>query len=399
IIETGFEARHPAPILIDCVKGSAIHPVEPITNRALSLCLDEAALAQAGLPSYASSLHRYLWNGPANQGVVYFAATSGAPLPPGVRPFADLFGDLTPFNPASGLIMVRPLAPLGVIEFADLLSGKPWPGFHSGRVSFRIGGVYSDLGDTEAIQQRGGHLFSGRSGRNGRLLEVFYLKLNLILQVLMEVQAATSRQQLPFLGLSGDSFRVQLSEIGTGLPLFWGARVDLSESSCALALSVGNGEARYFLPPELPAQSIYRPQTRSALERGFATVRIRKILPLEVDGTRIEATLATDERLSVAASDLIHVRLPLASGRVDLFGRVDESQALAAGETRFKTLPQKFPESIANALQSVAGTPVGSVSFEVLPLLSSPCDLYAIAVLATRILLVDEETTLPIALD
>src|SRR5262245_2895278 len=191
IIETGFEARHPAPILIDCVKGSAIHPVEPITNRALSLCLDEAALAQAGLPSYASSLHRYLWNGPANQEVFYFAATSGAPLPPGVRPFADLFGDLTPFNPASGLIMVRPLAPLGLIEFADLLSGKPWPGFHSGRASVRIGGVYSALGDTEAIQQRGGHLFSGRSGRSGRLLEVFHLKLNLILQVLTEVRAAT----------------------------------------------------------------------------------------------------------------------------------------------------------------------------------------------------------------
>ncbi|HEX7193584.1 MAG TPA: hypothetical protein VF207_01345, partial [Chthoniobacterales bacterium] len=117
------------------------------------------------------------------------------------------------------------------------------------------------------------------------------------------------------------------------------------------------------------------------------------------DGTRIEATLATDERLTVAASDLIHVRLPLASGRVDLFGRVDESQALAAGETRFRTLPQKFPESVQNALELVAGTPVGSASFEVLPLLSSPCDMYAVAVLATRILLVDEETTLPVALD
>jgi hypothetical protein len=399
IIETGFETRHPAPVLIDRVKGSVIHPIEPITNRALSLCLDEAALARAGLPSYGSSLHRYLWNGPVDKEVVFFAATSGAPTRPGVRLFADLFGDLSPFNPASGLIMVRPLAPLGLVEFADLLSGKPWVGFHSGRVSFRIGGAYSDLGDPEAIQQRGGHLFSGRSGRSGRLLEVFHLKLNLILQILTEVRTATGRQQLPFLALNAESFRVQLSEIGTGLPLFWGARVDLGEASCALPLSVGNGEARYFLPAELPGQSIYKPQTRSVLERGFATVRIRKVLPPEVDGTRIEATLVTDERLTVAASDLIHVRLPLASGRVDLFGRVDESQALAAGETRFRTLPQKFPESIQKALELVAGTPVGSASFEVLPLLSSPCDMYAIAVLATRILLVDEETTLPVALD
>jgi hypothetical protein len=221
----------------------------------------------------------------------------------------------------------------------------------------------------------------------------------LILQALAEVRAAVGRQQLPFLSLTAESFRVQLSEIGTGLPLFWSARVDLSESSCALPLSVGNGESRYFLPPELPGQSIYRPQTRSVLERGLATVRIRKVFPPGLDGTSIEATLATDERLNVAASDLIHVCLPLASGHIDLFGRADESQALATGETRFRTLPQIFAETTRNALELVAGTPVDSVSFEILPLLSSPCDMYAVAVLATRILLVDEERTLPVALD
>jgi hypothetical protein len=399
IIETGFETRHPAPILIDLVKGYVIHPVEPVTGRELSLCLDEAALARARLPSYASSLHRYLWNEPVDKEPIFFAATSGAPLAPGVKSFADSFKEQSPLNLASGLLMVRPLAPLGLVEFADVLSGKPWSGFHSGGHLFRIGGAYSDLEDPEAIQQKGGHLFSGRSGRAGRLLEVFHLKLNLIFQALSEVRAAIGLQQLPFLALNAESFRVQLSEIGTGLPLFWGARVDLSESSCALPLMVGNGESRYFLPPELPGQSIFRPQSRSVVERGLATVRIRKVLPPGLDGTSIEATLATDERLSVAASDLIHVCLPLASGPADLFGGVDESQALAAGETRFRTLPQNFSDSVRNALELVAGTPVGNASFEILPLLSSPCDMYAIAVLATRILLVDGETTLPVALD
>jgi hypothetical protein len=399
IIETGFEARNPLPVLIDRIKGRAIHPIEPATGKELSLCMDEAALKSAGLPSYASSLHRYLWNGVANEGTVFFAATSDAPLPVGVKRFADLFGDLHPFNPAAGLIIVRPLAPLGLIEFSDLLSGKVWAGFHSGRLSLRLGGVYSDLGDLEAIQQRGVHLFSGRSGRSGRLLEVFHLKLNLILQVLTEVRAAIGHQQLPFLALTAESFRVQLSEVGTGLPLFWSTRVDLGESVCALALKVGNGESRYFLPPELPSQSIYRPQTRSVLERGFATVRLRKVLPPVEGGTSLEATLVTDERLNVAASDLIHICLPLAGCRVDLFGKVDESQALAAGETRFRTIPQRFSESLRGAFESVAGTSIGSASFEILPLLSSPCDMYAVAVLATRILLVDEETTLPVALD
>jgi len=399
IIETGYEARNPLPVLIDRVKGRVIHPTEPATSRELFLCSDEAALKRAGLPSYASSLHRYLWNGVVNEGTVFFAATSDAPLPAGVRRLADLFGDLNPFNPAAGLIIVRLLAPLGLIEFADLLSGKAWTGFHSGRLSLRLGGAYSDLEDLEAIQQRGVHLFSGRSGRSGRLLEVFHLKLNLILQVLTEVRAAIGHQQLPFLALNAESFRVQLSQVGTGLPLFWSTRVDLGESSCALALKVGNGESRYFLPAELPSQSIYRPQTRGVLERGFATVRVRKVLPPALTGTSLEATLATDERLNVAASDLIHVCLPLSGSHVDLFGRVDESQALAVGETRFRTVPQKFPESVRDALESVAGTSIGSASFEILPLLSSPYDMYAIAVLATRILLVDEETTLPVALD
>jgi len=396
-IETGFENSHPAPTLVDRKKAIIVHPVEPGTGQALALCVDEAALSRAGLPSYASTLHRYLWTGPEEP--VFFAATKSAPVSTGVRRFTDVFEDLLPFNPTSGLITVRLLAPLGLTEFADLLSGKPWAGLHSGRISFPLGGAYADLEDPEAIQQRGGHLFSGRSGRIGRLLEVFHLKLNLILQVLTEVRAAIGYQQLPFLGLTAESFRVQLSEIGTGLPLFWGARVDLSESSGALALSVGTGESRYFVPSEMPGQSIYRPQTRNVLERGLGTLRIRKVLPPGLDGTCIEATLATDERLAVAASDLIRICLPLAPERIDLYGRVDESQALAAGETRFRTLPQKFPESVRKALELVAGAPVSGTSFEILPLLSSPCDMYAVAVLAVRILLVDEEAPLPVALD
>jgi hypothetical protein len=399
IIETGFETRHPAPILIDLSKGSVVQAVEPVTGRKLSLCLDEAALARANLSSYASTLHRYLWNGPVDKEPIFFAATSDVPLSPSVKSFADSFKELNPLNAASGLLMVRPLAPLGLTEFADVLSGKSWSGFHSGRQLFRIGGAYSDLEDPEAIQQRRGHLFSGRSGKAGRLLEVFHLKLNLIFQALTEVRAAIEHQQLPFLALNAESFRVLLSEIGTGLPLFWGARVDLCESFCAIPLPVGSSESRYFVPPEVPSQSIFRPQSRSLVERGLATIRIRKVLPLGPDGTSIEATLATDERLSVAASDLIHVCMPLASGQADLFGGVSESRALAVGETRLRTLPQKLSDSVQKALELAAGTPIANVSFEILPLLSSPCDMYALAVLATRILLVDEETTLPVALD
>ena len=399
IIETGAEFNHPVPVLIDVKEGVVVYPIDPVTQRSFVLCQDEKALELAGIPSYASSLHRYLWNGPGMEDPVFLAVTSGAPLPPGVSPATDIFQGLHPFNPGGGLLMVRPFVPLALTEFADVLSGKAWPGFRCGKEVIRLGAAYAKLEDTEEILLRGGHLFSGRAGKAGRLLEVFHLKLNLILQALEETRSAIRFQQLPFLVLGAEGFRVQLFEIGTGLPLFWSAQVDLAESNCALAISVGGSNARYFIPPESAGPSIYRPQTRSLSGRGTATVRIRKIFPPTPEGTSLEATLATDERLNVTASDLIHVRLPVAGGRADLYGRVDESEALAKGETRFRTLPQMLSEPLRNALEQLAGAPVGYASFAILPLLTSPCDMYALGVLAIRVLLVDDENTLAIALD
>ena len=74
---------------------------------------------------------------------VFLAVTSGAPLPPGVRPVTDIFEGLYPFNPGGGLLLVRPLAPLALTEFADILSGKTWPGFQCGKETIRLGAAYA----------------------------------------------------------------------------------------------------------------------------------------------------------------------------------------------------------------------------------------------------------------
>src|ERR1700720_712353 len=106
---------------------------------------------------------------------------------------------------------------------------------------------------------------------------------------------------------------------------------------------------------------------RSLATRGSANERIRKAFPPTPEGVRLEATSGTDESLKQTASDLIHVRLPVADGRVDLYGRVDESEALAKGETRFRTLPQRLPERVKSALEELAGASVAHASFEILP--------------------------------
>jgi hypothetical protein len=414
LIEIGWEYDHPAPLYFNPAELALCAVIDPVTGRPFKLCRDESALAAAGLASYASSLHRYLWTesfatdfahagtpGTHDERICgavdekFVAATTDAPAPKGVQSVESLLGGRKGFNLSGGLILVRLLEPLKIGEFADIVGGKSWSGFDG----VFPGQIYKELIDADRVAQIGGHLFNGRGGRASRLLEIFHLKLNLVLQALVETSAAVRLQQLPFLNLTGESFSVRISETGTGLPYFWTAKVDLIESSSAIPLNLPTSSSRYFLPPELPGPSIFRPQTLSLPARGYVTLRIRKILSPTPDGIAIEATLATDERLNVSASDLIQVRVALAGGRIDLYGHVDQSQALAKGETRFRTLSQLLdPGSIAS-LEQATGAPIAHATFEVLPLLSSPCDMYALAVLAIRILLVDEENSLPVAVD
>jgi hypothetical protein len=414
LIEIGWENENPASQYVNPAEPALCALRDPVAKRPLKLCRDETALANAGLPSYASSLHRYLWTGEApavaakiddaklhaeeplqDESPVFVAATKDAPLRNGVVSARELLEGMNEINLGAGFILVRLLQPLKIGEFADIIGGKSWSGFDE----FFPGTSYEDLVDADRVAQGGGHLFNGRAGRAGRLLEIFHLKLNLILQSLIETSAAIRFQQLPFLNLTGDSFHVRISKTGSGLPYFWTAKVRLVESASAIPLNLPTSSTRYFLPSELPGPSIYRPQLLSLPARGQSTLRIRKILPPTQDGITIEATIATDERLNVSASDLIHVQVTLPVGRIDLYGHVDQSQALARGETRLKTLPQNLSSSSIGALERATGVPISNATFEVLPLLSSPCDLYALAVLAIRILLVDEENSLPIAVD
>jgi hypothetical protein len=128
-------------------------------------------------------------------------------------------------------------------------------------------------------------------------------------------------------------------------------------------------------------------------------VSIRKVLAADGEELSLEGTLVSQERLDLGQSDLIWIRLPLPSGRVDLYATADAQERSRPGELRFRTLPQRLPPDVAAALRQIEGIPQTNVSFETIPLLSTPCDLYALGVLAVRTLLADEDLTLPVALD
>jgi hypothetical protein len=399
LIETGWEIVHPFPTYFDPGAGRLICPVEPATSRTFSLCIEDDALIAAGLSPYTTSLHRYLWNGPGAEPAVFVATLAGGAAPAGLDTIGQAFPGLVPFNPSGGFLLVRLFSPIDIASYADLLGGRSWSSPSAGGACFDLGGAYSHLQDANSLVQRGAHLFSGRNGSSGLLREVFHLKLNLIVQVLSQTREAIRSQQMPLLSLNSESFRVRLSQTGTGLPFFWTAQVELVESSAGVTLPVETSESRYFIPPAIPGSSIYRPKTLPVLTIGEGVLRIREVLAPVPEGTRIEATLASDERLDAAGSDLIRLRFALPTGRVDLYGHADRSEALAKGETRIRTLPQKLPADTLIAIHQVAGVPIRTVHFEILPMLASPCDMYALGVLAVRLLLVDEETTLSVALD
>jgi hypothetical protein len=395
-IEIGSETVHPLPIYFDLAVSEPINPKDKTSSELWELCLDDALLEANGLPRYSASLTRYLYVSGASK-PVFLPMTTGSLQNESTQESAEVLGPVIPLNADGGLMMAQKFSPLSLESYVDLLGGQAWKGIEEGNKVFKLDGVYRTLQNSDLIQQGGAHLFSGKRGRAGRLIEVFYLKLNLLLQVFQLVRDFVRDEQLPFLNLSADSFRVSLADTGTNLPFLWSAKVRLAALGSAFPLPIEFGEARYFIAPGLTHTSIYRPVTPSLPVSTMGAVRIRKILA-QKDGTIVlEGTISTQERIDISQTDLLWIQLTLSCGRVVFYANLTEG--LAQGERRFRTIPQKVPEHVGLAARSAEGVRFPNVPFETLPMRSSPADLYALAVIAVRILLVNDETTLAIALD
>lgn len=153
-------------------------------------------------------------------------------------------------------------------------------------------------------------------------------------------------------------------------------------------------EAQYFLRGLSAPANVYQPESVSKPASGRGTLRIRKVLA-EPAGMILEGTFATQERLADSGGgggggggptkhDLVWLRAPVGSKRLDLFGHVEKETALAAGEWRFRTERQKLPDATIAQLKAGEGVPITETLFDVIPLLSAPCDLYSLGVLGLR---------------
>lgn len=395
-IAINFEDIHPLPIYFDLALSGPVNPKDAASSTPWGLCLNDRLLSEHGLPPYSTSLARYLCLRDASK-PPFLPVTTGSPENEATQEARQVLGPLVPLNPDGGLMMARKFAPLGFESYVDLVAGQPWKGLEEGSKVFKLSGVYRTLQNADVIQQGGGHLFLGKRGRAGRLIETFYLKLDLLLQAFRLVREFVRDEQLPFLNLSAESFRVSLADTSQNLPFLWSAKVSLSVFGSAFALPIEAGEARYFVAPGVTAASIYSPATSSAPVNATGAVRIRKVHSQDDDTVVLEGTLSTQERIAPSQTDLLWLRLTLSSGRVDFYANLGEG--LAHGERRFHTLPQRVPKHIGLAIGSAEGVRFSNVPFETLPMRSSPCDLHALAAIGVRTLLVNDENTLPVALD
>ena len=389
LIQTGWESVHPKPIIIDPKKLVPIPARDRRTNGEWALCTDDVVLAAKGAPSFSGTLSRFLWQPDmGEQSPLLEVDSSGVDMGALGAP-----QDAAALNPGGGLMMVTPYCPLSYEQYVDALTGGPTDS-PAGDALQRL----LTQAAKAASAERGGWLGLGSLAESSRLAETMHLKLMAFTGAVVAVRSALLATQTPLLNVTGTSFRVRTAE-GAGIaPLWWTARTAMVLTGESVELPIPATQAKYYVGGRTANLSIYSPATvgRSAQGRGW--LRLRNVIADQA-GAILEGTLATQERVQAGSNDLLWLRFGVGATRVDLYAVVDSQQAMAAGEIRIRTLPHMLSDDVVARLKSALGVPIQDVNFEMVPLLSSPYDMYALAVLGVRTFLAGGERPLPVALD
>ncbi|MFG0326006.1 MAG: hypothetical protein ACF8SC_01880 [Phycisphaerales bacterium JB037] len=408
-VRTGFESRPGPACWIDPGRGAMVEAVSPEGGQRLVLCEDEGLLKEMGLPGYGTTLARYLWSPELGLDQRFVAATSGTPVEGSARRIEEIVPEdagLVAFNPAAGRIAVRQLAALSYEDLLDVLGGGDWEGPRHGRLAapFQSANNGSGNGGGGNGQTGADHLRPAtefllhRQGTRGRLIEALHLKLRAWAMAVESAWAATAATGRPLLNLTAESFRVDLAEPGVGLPAWWASRVVLTTPGDAAELALRGVDAKFYLPASADRGGVYRPRLDQSGQRGQGSFRVRRVMDGGDGGSIVEATFQTQDLFTPRPSDLVWFVVTAGDHRVDLYAKVDRDSAMSGSEWRVRTLEHRLGDA-AFGIKSAEGVSMSGVPFEVVPQLSSPADLHALGVLGVRSLLVDQDTTLAVAVD
>ncbi len=391
LVRLGFERTHPRPMAIDLDAGRLVALERD--GQPLTLCTDEGALREAGLPSYRGTLARYLWvEGDASVFVPVSDACEHTEATGDLASVCGLGEHALAFNVGCGRMLARRLAPIDLEDYIDCLGGRSWEGLWQGATRLSL-----DAEPAGAARfRRHEDVFLYRHGSWGRLIEALYLKLRLLSLAVRDVSAVVESTRRPMLNLCAKSFRATLPREVDGLPMLWAARPTLREPGCAVELDAGEGG--FFVARSEAIQGVYVPPIASDGRHGIGTLRIRSVGGDE-DGLSLEATLALQERVAVGGGDRVRLSLTLADRPLTLWAEPLVERELASSEIRLRAVGIRVEDACAAALRDSEGRSLAQVAYRLVTPMSTPCDLYALAVLGTRALLVDEDTTLAIAFD
>lgn len=401
VVVTGMERKNPGPVLIKrgAVSNSPLLAVVEFTK--WRIFKDDAALESFGLPPYSTSPYRYLQETDASGPKTFLATAPDAPVNSHVQSFDRLSqtqDTRAVFNPHAGLIRTARLNPIHSEDYVQILEGSGWNGSVSGNARFSQKNIYTELQAWSASPKGIPFLLHGAEKPADRLNEIFFLKLGLLRDVFREVRAYVKAQQQPLLNLTPASFSVELQNVGGQFPALWTAKGHLVKPGQAYPLKIKSTEQRYFIRLGRIEPSPFLPEGLGAHSFGIGTVRMRNVLT-ETDGVVIEGTLVAEDYLGLDAHDLLWFKLPLAEERLEFYAHVYTAEAVGPKEARFRTVPAKLSESVVANLKKTAGSVFQKSPYEIWPLLSSPCDLYSLGIIATRVLLANRKSNLPVIVD
>jgi hypothetical protein len=283
-------------------------------------------------------------------------------------------------------------------DYLQILEGRPWSGpTASGKPVFHFK-IYADLQAWSASPKGLPFLLHGGGNHNDRLNEIFLLKLSALHQMFKEVRSYVKVQQLPLLNLSPASFRMSVPEVGDQFPALWATKCGLVKPGQAYPLQIKFTEQKYFIRLGRMEPSPFLPEGLGAHSFGIGSVRIRNVAT-EADGIVLEGTMVAENYLRVEPHDLLWFKLPLGEERLEFFAHVYASETNGPHEARFRTVAVKLADSLNESLKRLAGMVFAKSPYEVWPLLSSPCDLFSLGVMAVRILLANSTSNFPVILD
>ncbi|MDX2132102.1 MAG: hypothetical protein SFY69_08620 [Planctomycetota bacterium] len=393
VLRTGLEREHPAPILIDPRALRAIEPKDRRTGATWTLCTDDGLLTRRGAAPYGTTLARHLYQPELGDEATPLPVEDATPAAMGIpEPALAL-------NLGGGLMRVERYCPLSYEQYVDALTGLD---AGEGEGDPLLESIAATASGEQFVPGAGWLMLSASAAGQSpaaRLVEALHLKLMALGGAVSAVRAAIASGQAPMLNVSASSFRVTLSGGGAAAPLWWSARVALVEPGEGLELTIPGTDVRYYVGGRGGAVSIYAPSGMAQGGGGRGRLRLRNVVSDDASGIILEATLSTQDRVMPGPSDLLWLRFSVGGERLDQYATIDSRGTMSPGEVRVRTIPRRMPADVAARLKGALGVPIQDVTFEILPMLSSPCDLYAVGVLATRTLLTGKGVSLPVAMD